>query len=242
MATVLVTGSNRGLGFEFVRQFLGADWDVIATCRDHDSAHNLKELLSKQGSNLSIEQLDVNSDESVGQLAERIKDRGLDLLLNNAGMVDREAYGSGAYEGHDDPDLANYDFDQWIEVIRTNLLSPARVTAALRPHLEAAQSPIVVMMGSTLASVQLTNDPGRYSYRTSKAALNSLMRSMSAWLKPRGVTCVTISPGWTRTEMGGPKAHNSMEESVSGVMKVVASITADDAGKFFDFDGSEIPW
>ena len=242
MPTVLITGSNRGLGYEFVRQFLGKGWNVIATCRNPDEAEDLITLEKQFGDCLRIKTLDVNSDQSVQSLASRLSGEPIDLLINNAGIVDREAYGSGAYEGIDDPDLKNYDFDQWMEVIKTNLLSPARVTSAFRPHLEAAQNPIAVMMGSTLASIELTEDPGRYSYRTSKAALNSLMRSMSAWLKPRGITCTTISPGWTRTEMGGPKAHNSLEESVSGVMKVIASLTSDDAGKFFNFDGSEIPW
>lgn len=242
MPTVLITGSNRGLGLEFVRQFLEADWQVIATCRNPDDADGLKDLQAASGEKLSIERMDVNSDASVRERAASLEGTALDLLINNAGVVDAEAYGSGAYEGHDDPDLLNYDFDQWTEVIKTNLMSPGRVTAAFRPHLQAGENSVVVMMGSTLSSVELTADPGRYSYRTSKAALNSLMRSMAAWLKPLGITCLTISPGWTRTEMGGPQAHNSTEESVSGVIKVIASLTAEDAGKFYNFDGTEIPW
>ena len=126
--------------------------------------------------------------------------------------------------------------------MRTNLLSPARVTATFVDHLEAGTNPIVVMMGSTLASIELTKDPGRYSYRTSKAGLNALMRSMGAWLATRGITTVTISPGWTRTDMGGPNALNSIEQSVAGVRQVIDGITPDDMGRFFNFDGTELPW
>jgi len=242
MPTLLITGANRGLGFEFVRQFLGDGWDVIASCRNPDKADELTALGQDHGDRLTVETMDVNEDKSVYGLADRLADRPIDLLINNAGMVDKEAYGSGAYEGHDDPDPKNYDFDQWLDVIKTNLMSPARVTAAFRPHLERSTNPIAVMVGSTLSSIELTRDPGRYSYRTSKAALNSLMRSMGAWLKTRGITCLTISPGWTRTEMGGPKAKNSVEQSVAGVREVIAGITPEDAGKFYNFDGSEIPW
>jgi NAD(P)-dependent dehydrogenase (short-subunit alcohol dehydrogenase family) len=242
MPVLLITGANRGLGLEFVRQFLGDGWDVIATCRDPNKADELTALGREHGDKLIVDTMDVNEDQSVYGLADKLDGRQVDLLINNAGMVDKEAYGSGAYEGHDDPDLKNYDFDQWLDVIKTNLMSPARVTAAFRPHLERGTNPIVVMVGSTLSSVALTTDPGRYSYRTSKAALNSLMRGMGAWLKTRGITCLTISPGWTRTEMGGPKAKNSVEQSVIGVRKVIAGITPKDAGKFYDYDGSEIPW
>jgi NAD(P)-dependent dehydrogenase (short-subunit alcohol dehydrogenase family) len=242
MPAVLITGANRGIGFELARQYVEDDWRVVASCRQPVDAIDLNALAKKHPARLEVVQCDVNSDASVRMLSDELLGRPIDLLINNAGIVDREGYGTGAYEGTDDPDLRNYDFDQWLEVLRTNLLSPARVTATFVDHLEGGTNPIVVMMGSTLASIELTKDPGRYSYRTSKAGLNALMRSMGAWLATRGITTVTISPGWTRTDMGGPNALNSIEQSVAGVRQVIDGITPDDVGRFFNFDGTELPW
>ena len=150
--------------------------------------------------------------------------------------------GSGAYEGKDDPDLRNYDFDGWLELLQTNLLGPARVCGAFVDNLAAGEHPVAVNLSSTLASIGSTWQAGRYAYRTSKAALNMLTRSAGEWYQKRGIILVSISPGWTRTEMGGPKATNSAEDSVKGVRNVIAGLTMADTGKFFNFNGQIFPW
>jgi NAD(P)-dependent dehydrogenase (short-subunit alcohol dehydrogenase family) len=163
-------------------------------------------------------------------------------LFNNAGTIEPRFYGSGAYEGHDDPDLRNYDFEGWKSVLDTNLLGPARVCGAFVDHLSLAERPVAVMMSSTLASVSSTWQAGRYAYRTSKAALNMLTRSVGAWYQSKGIIMVSLSPGWTRTEMGGQKATNSIEQSVSQMRETIRGLTLKDAGSFLDYDGKPMPW
>src|SRR5262249_39918125 len=114
----------------------------------------------------------------------------IDLLINNAGTVESIFYGSGAYEGHDDPDLRNYDFDGWLDLLKTNLLGPARVCGAFVDNLSAGARPVAVNMASTLASIASTWQAGRYAYRTSKAALHMLTRSVGEWYEKRGIILV----------------------------------------------------
>lgn len=242
MPTMLITGGNRGLGLEFVEQYLAEGWHVIASCRVPDKADELNALRAGAGDLLEIEALDVDDDKSVATLAEKLQGRAIDLLINNAGTIDKEAYGTAAYDDVDDPDPGTYDFNEWRRVMDTNLLGPIRVTSAFVEHMTRAENPILVMMGSGLSSIANNKLPGRYSYRTSKAALNMAMRGMAVWLEPKNITTVTISPGWTRTGLGGPNAVNSVDNSVQGMRKVIAGLSLQDVGRFINFDGEEIPW
>jgi NAD(P)-dependent dehydrogenase (short-subunit alcohol dehydrogenase family) len=242
MPAVLITGANRGIGLEFARQYLAAGWQVYATCREPAQARHLNELAGGAGGRFANLQMDVTDARQVGAAAERLKGRPIDVLINNAGVVEKIFYGSGAYEGKDDPDLRNYDYDGWLEVLNINLLGPARVCGAFVDNLAASERPVAVNMVSTLASISSTWQAGRYAYRTSKAALNMLTRSAGAWYEKRGIILVSISPGWTRTDMGGPQATNSAEQAAAGVRAVIAGLTKADAGKFFNFDGNTMPW
>lgn len=242
MPSVLVTGANRGIGLEFARQYLAEGWQVYAACREPARAPRLDALAGAAGDRFVTLQMDVTDAAQVKAAAERLKGEPLDVLINNAGVVEKIFYGSGAYEGKDDPDLRNYDYDGWLEVLNINLLGPARVCGAFVDNLAAGTRPVGVVMGSTLSSLSTTWQAGRYAYRTSKAALNMLMRSAGEWYETRGIILVSISPGWTRTEMGGPKATNSAEQSAAGVRAVIAGLTKQDAGKFFNFDGKPMPW
>jgi NAD(P)-dependent dehydrogenase (short-subunit alcohol dehydrogenase family) len=240
MPSVLVTGASRGMGLEFARQYLADGWRVYAACRDPGRAEALRALAANGP--LEILQMDVTDGAQVAAAAARLSGKPLDLLINNAGVVEKIFYGSGAYEGKDDPDLRHYDFDGWLELLNTNLLGPARVCGAFVDHLAAGERPVGVNIVSQLASVSLTWQAGRYAYRTSKAALNMLTRSAGEWYEKRGIILVSISPGWARTDMGGPKATNAPAQSVAGVRNVIAGLTKADAGKFFNFDGKIIPW
>jgi NAD(P)-dependent dehydrogenase (short-subunit alcohol dehydrogenase family) len=242
MSSALITGASRGIGLEFVRQYLREGWHVYAACRDPDRADRLQALAEEAEGRLELLRIDVTNAAEVKAAAEQIKGKPLELLINNAGVVEPIFYGSGAYEGKDDPDLRNYDYDGWREVLNTNLLGPARICGAFVENLAAGQRPVAVMMSSTLASIASTWQAGRYAYRTSKAALNMLTRSAGEWYQSRGIILVSISPGWTQTDMGGPKATNTVEKSVSGVRQVILGLTAEDAGKFFNFNGEIFPW
>jgi NAD(P)-dependent dehydrogenase (short-subunit alcohol dehydrogenase family) len=242
MRSVLITGAGRGLGLEFVRQHLSDGWHVYATCHKAVNAGQLKTLRSNGRGQIHIFEMDVTDAAQVKTVAEQLKGKPLDVLINNAGTVEPMFYGSGAYEGNDDPDLRNYDFDAWLELLKTNVLGPARVCGAFVDNLAAGERPVAVNISSTLASIASTWQAGRYAYRTSKAALNMLTRSIGEWYAKRGIILVSISPGWTRTEMGGPKATNSVEVSVKGVRNVIAGLTIVEAGTFFNFNGQIIPW
>jgi NAD(P)-dependent dehydrogenase (short-subunit alcohol dehydrogenase family) len=243
MRSVMVTGASRGIGLEFVRQHLADGWQVYATCRKAVGAEQLKTLESNGRGQIHILEMDVTDAAQVKVVAERLKGKPIDVLINNASTVEPIFYGGrGAYEGTDDPDLRNYDFDAWLEVLRTNVLGPARVCGAFVDNLTAGERPVAVNISSTLASIASTWLAGRYAYRTSKAALNMLTRSIGEWYAKRGIILVSISPGWTRTEMGGPKATNSAEDSVKGVRNVIAGLTMAETGKFFNFNGQPMPW
>lgn len=242
MRSVLITGASRGIGLEFVRSHAADGYRVYATCHKLSNADRLKALQASGQGNIEIIEMDVTDGEQVKAAAERLKGKPLDLLINNAGSVEPIFYGSGAYEGKDDPDLRNYDYDGWLDLLKVNLLGPARVCGAFVDNLAAGERPVAVNLGSTLSSIGPTWQAGRYAYRTSKAALNMLTRSAGEWYQKRGIILVTISPGWTRTEMGGPKATNSPEDSVKGVRSVIAGLTMADAGKFFNFNGQSMPW
>jgi NAD(P)-dependent dehydrogenase (short-subunit alcohol dehydrogenase family) len=242
MRSVLITGAGRGLGLEFVRQHLSDGWHVYATCHKAVNGGQLKTLRSNGRGQIHVFEMDVTDAAQVKTVAEQLKGKPLDVLINNAGTVEPMFYGSGAYEGNDDPDLRNYDFDAWLELLKTNVLGPARVCGAFVDNLAAGERPVAVNISSTLASIASTWQAGRYAYRTSKAALNMLTRSIGEWYAKRGIILVSISPGWTRTEMGGPKATNSVEVSVKGVRNVIAGLTIAEAGTFFNFNGQIIRW
>jgi len=175
-------------------------------------------------------QLDVTDDTSVDRLVRDLGERPIDLLINNAGIFPRVNT------------LAETDFDDVARTLAVNTIGPMRVTRALLPNLKLGTSRQIVSITSGLGSIA-NNDSGRYyGYRESKAALNMFTRSLAIELKDEGFTCIVMSPGWVRTDMGGPNAHLSPEESITGMRKVIASLTAADTGSYRNYDGSELPW
>lgn len=237
MPSVLITGANRGIGLELAAQYLQDGWTVHACCRAPDQAKSLNGLAA---GSLHVHRMDVDETADIAAVAAALDGTPLDLLINNAGIIDN--YGVGVAEGKDDPDIRNYDFDLWERVMRTNLYAPARITSAFVDSLTAAERPVVVMVASGLSSIANTRQGGRYAYRTSKAALNMLTRGFAAWLEPEGVIVVSIAPGWTRTELGGPNAPNPVDVSVVGMRKTIAGLTLDATGTYWDWDGTALPW
>jgi len=240
MPTILVTGANRGLGLELCRQYAAADWRVAGCCRNPGEAAALRAVAAAGPGRVTLHRMDVDSPEEVAAVAADLAGEPIDILMNNAGTAD--AYGTGVFEGKDDPDIRNYDMEGWLEVLKTNVISPGRVTGAFVENVAASEKKLIVMMASGLSSIGNTWQGGRYAYRTSKAALNMLMRGLGAWLEPRGITLVSIAPGWTRTDLGGPNAHNSVEEAITGMRAVMESLTFEDTGSYWNFNGEWLPW
>jgi NAD(P)-dependent dehydrogenase (short-subunit alcohol dehydrogenase family) len=222
---VLVTGANRGLGLEFARQYQAAGWSVIGTVRDVKAATELAAF------GVHAEALDVADAESVAALARRLDGRRIDLLINNAGIyVERGERQSG------------FDADSFERILRVNVLGPAQVTQALLKNLRAGAGKTIVCLTSELGSIELNTSGGFYGYRESKAALNMFVRSIAAELASAGFVCIAMSPGWVKTDMGGPGAPLTPKRSVASMSKVIDNLKPADTGKCWSYDGSQLPW
>ncbi|HEY0635096.1 MAG TPA: SDR family oxidoreductase [Gammaproteobacteria bacterium] len=232
MHTVLVTGSNRGLGLEWVRQYALAGWRVIATCRHPAEAHALRELANHH-TNIAIHPLDVTAAAEIDALARLYQDQPLDLLINNAGVY---------FEKFNADHLGALHYGDWEETFRVNVLGAVRMVEAWRHSLARADQPLVVTLTSHMGSIAEISQPGSYAYRSSKAALNAAMKGLSLELHRDGIGVLLLHPGWVQTRMGGPGAPLSVEQSVHGMRQRIERFTLAQSGRFYRYDGSEIPW
>jgi NAD(P)-dependent dehydrogenase (short-subunit alcohol dehydrogenase family) len=223
--TVLITGANRGLGLEFARQYADAGWKVIGTARNPGTAAELNDL------GVRVLELDVTDGASVAKLAADLADEPIDLLINNAGIMDRDA-----------DSIESLDFDSVERVLAVNTIGPMRVTRAVLDNLRSGAGKQIVHITSGLGSIAENTRGGYYGYRESKAALNMFNRSLAAELRSEGFTCVVISPGWVQTDMGGAAATLTPEQSIAGMRSVIGSLTADDTGTFRSWDGAVVAW
>ena len=226
MPTILITGASRGLGLEFTRQYAADGWRVIATCRD-PAASRLEEI---DGA-LEVHAMDVTDHAGVETVAKTLKSDAIDLLLNNAGIY-----------GPRPSSLGGIDYAAWEEVFRVNAMAPLMVSSAFVDHVARSELRLIVAITSDMGSVGRNDAGGAYVYRSSKAAANAVVKSLSVDVAPRGVTVVALHPGWVRTDMGGPSALVDVPDSVAGMRGVIAGLGAADNGRFFDYEGAEIPW
>ena len=231
MPSVLVTGANRGLGLEFVRQYAEAGWRVYACCRKPEQAQALNELAAGTQA-VSVHPLDVGNHGQIDAMAGTLGDEPLDVLLNNA----------GTYGGREHQSLGNLDYDAWVDTFRINAMGPVRMVERLLGNLERSQRRLVVTITSLMGSIADNTSGGSYLYRTSKAALNAAMKSVALDVAPRGVHVLLLHPGWVRTDMGGPNALITPQESVRAIRQRVETFTPDLSGDFLNYDGHEYPW
>ena len=242
MPTVFITGANRGLGLEFVRVYAQNKWTVIAACRSPHEATDLEQLKSDFDDQISLCKMDICNQTDIDAFCEKYKDDTIDLLINNAG-VQLENYGSAAYESiGEDPNPTNYNYDLWAETMKVNLFAPTNLTGHLTPMLERSSNAKVIMMSSGIASLENTWHAGRYAYKTSKAALNMVVRNVGEWLQTKKIAIFAVSPGWTKTDMGGPNAPHDSKTAVRGLYKVISEAEFSNTGNFYNFDGKKIPW
>lgn len=231
MPTVLVTGANRGLGLEFTRQYSRDGWEVIACARNPEKADALKSLAAQSDGRISVHALDVTDFKAVDSLASQLKGRAIDVLLNSAGvMIARDSFGSSNY-------------DEWENVFRVNVFAPMKISEAFVDHVARSEQKKIICISSMMGSVAQNTLGGFYAYRASKGALNVIARSMSLDLgRKHGIIVAPVHPGWVRTDMGGPRADIDVETSVSGMREVIAGLTPERAGRFWAYDGRELPW
>ena len=226
MSTVLITGANRGIGLEFARQYAEAGYRVHAACRAPGSAGALASL----GNGVKLHKLDVTDHAGIEALAAGLRNEAIDILINNAGI-----YG-------DRQELGKIDYAAWQEVMRVNTLAPLKMAECFLPHLEAGKMKVIASLTSRMGSIADNNAGGHYIYRSSKAALNAAARSLALDLAPRGITVIVFHPGWVKTDMGGPSALIDAETSVAGMRAVIEGAGPKATGRFFNYDGAEVPW
>jgi NAD(P)-dependent dehydrogenase (short-subunit alcohol dehydrogenase family) len=231
MPSVLVTGSSRGLGLEFVRQYAAHRWQVYATCREPPRARELQALAGNSQDRVKVLPLDVRDAASVRNLADELRDAKLDLLINNAGV-----------EGKPRQRIGHIDYDAWREVLDVNVLGPMRVTEALCDPVARSARKLIVTITSGMGSLSDNTSGGSIAYRSSKAAVNMVMRSNAIDLAPLGIICVVVNPGWVLTDMGGPNARMTPEASIGAMRRLFERLEPADSGKFFNYDGAEYPW
>lgn len=246
--SVLITGANRGLGLQMVRQLLDSPnrpQKIIATARNPAAAKELQEL-AKSHPNVHVLPLDVTSDSSVDAAAQSVESivgaDGLNCLINNAAINIAS-------------ELDTVTRDAMMKTYESNTVAPLFVTKAFLPLLRRAaaegcdmgiQRAAVINVSSVLGSVQLNWGEGAsfksYAYRASKSALNMVTRSLAVDLEAEKILCVALHPGWVRTDMGGPTAPLSPEESISSVLSVISGLTEKHHGGYVDYTGKSLPW
>ncbi len=234
MQRILITGTNRGLGLELVKQYAEVGERVLATCRRPDDAGDLQ-ALAKKHANVTILGLDVADDIQFAAFAETISAHtdALDVLIHNAGMNARtpEARTFGTLTAA-----------AIQEQVQTNAIGPLLLTQTLLPLIQKGQNPIVVMVSSQMGSLQWKQHGGGYAYSMSKAAMNMAARTLAADLKPQGIRVITLHPGWVITDMGGESAELTPHESASSIRALIGKVSLDDSGSFYKWDGTRHVW
>ncbi len=222
MPTAVVTGANRGIGLEWVKQLLDKGWDVHAGYRTDEGGLS--------GTGAHHHQLDVTSKESVEAFAASLPDR-VDLLVNNAGVAD------GRWRSIED-----IDHEQVLKVLDINSVGPVRVTQALLSRLGGDDMSTIAMVSSLMGSVEDCIGGKSYAYRASKSALNMFSAAMKNELGDANISIVILHPGWVQTEMGGPNATVTPLDSIAGMIQRVEEQTLELSGRFVQYDGESLPW
>jgi len=225
MSNVLITGANKGIGLEFAKQYLSRGNNVIACCRDPSTANELQRLVDP---GLDVLSLDVTEETAIERLPALLAGRKVSLFINNAGVY-------GAAQSLDQVHTA-----EWQAVIKVNTIAPLLIARALLPSMEEGGK--LAFLSSKMGSIADNSSGSAYIYRTSKTALNQVVKSLSYDLSPLGLAVVALHPGWVKTDMGGPNALIDTRTSVSGMVSVIDCLDLAKSGKFFNYQGVQIPW
>ena len=227
MATVLITGANRGLGLEFCKQYADEGWDVLACCRNPETADKLADIPQ-----VRVLPLDVSDFAQIDKLAAQLQDTAIDVLINNAGI-----YGDSPRRS-----FGQLDYAAWTQTLTINTQAPVKMAEAFLPHLQRGDKKMLVSISSQMGSIADNGSGGSIVYRTSKAALNAAMKSIAIDLAEQGIGVLILHPGWVKTDMGGPNGLIDSKESVAGMRQVIARFTLAQSGGFLKYDGSSLPW
>lgn len=228
MADVAITGAGRGIGLELVKQHLDRGDRIFALVRNPDGADELNDIAAHSGGLITVHQMDVSNDASVASGAASTGDAPIDLLYNVAGVV-----------GHIEPQLETVDWKDFDEALEIMLKGPLRVLLAFLPRLGRGAK---VMNVSSQLAASTWPYGGFYPYVAAKAGLNRMIRSVAIDLKDRGVIVGLIHPGYVQTDMGGPNAEITPQESASGIVALAGNWPLEKSGDFYKWNGEEHPW
>lgn len=241
MPSLLITGASRGLGLELVRQYLADGWEVHAGMRDPVAASDDVQTLKKTyGDALHLQRVDVEDHHSIEALAERLSTEAIDVLINSAGTM---GSGSFAEQGLQFGKFGSSEYQDWDRVFHINVFGPMKMAEAFVEHIARSQQKKIVTLTSILGSIEKNRIGGLYAYRASKAAVNAIMRSMAIDLaRSHGIKATALHPGWVRTDMGGPNADIDAPTSARGMKDLIARLDETMVGRYWMYDGSELPW
>lgn len=237
MPTVLITGANRGLGLEHVKQYAEQGWQVYACCRNPESADTLNAMASAN-SHVTILKMDVRNFVEIEQCASELEGVAIDVLINNAGI-----YGDSLAEGMAKQAFGQMDYDLWRHILETNLLAPFKVCEAFVDHVSRSEQKKIVMVSSDLGSITNNSQGQSYAYRSSKTGLCMLTKGLSVDLSDEEITVLAVAPGWCKTDLGGGDiAEVEPADSVCGQQKVIAEASYSDTGCWYNYKGETVAW
>ncbi len=233
MNRVLITGANRGLGFEFVKQYLASGDEVIATYRENNDISELLKLRDSFQNHLTLVPMDVSNPESRENAHNAVKAKfdSLDILINNAGMTGKRHLS-----------LGNLHEEDMLRVFEVNSISPLLMTEKFLDLLREGSNPRVVNISSLMGSIAHRQNKSNFSYCASKAALNMFSKLLSNSLREVKIIVLPMHPGWVKTRMGTQEAPIEPEKSISGMIRVIESLTIADSGKFLEWTRNEVMW
>ena len=230
MASVLITGSNRGIGLAFAQAYAADGWRVFASARTPAAARELSDLARQHPGRVTLHPLDVADGGAIAALARELKGEPIDVLINNAGVYDPA------------PRFGRTDYDAWMQVFQVNAMAALRMAEAFVEHVARSERKVMAGVSSGMGSIADNGSGGYYAYRTSKSALQMVMRSLAIDLAPRAIIAVALNPGWVKTDMGGAGGTLTPEECARRLRTILDRLKPADSGKFWHYSGKEFPW
>ena len=223
MPTVLITGCDTGLGVEFAHQYAADGWRVLATCLDPERAGETRAIRG----DIFVERLDVSDHAQITALAERWRGESIDILLSNAGI------------GRPHPPFGETDYANWRRILEVNLIGPMKLAETFVEHVARSERKMMAFVSSRMGSIALNLSGGSYAYRSSKAGLNAVVRSLAVDLARREICVLALHPGWAKTE---PGARVEVNESVAGMRGVIERAGRHHTGSFVTYHDQPLPW
>lgn len=223
MPTVFITGCDTGLGVEFARQYAAENWRVIATCLDPERASATRAIVG----NVTVEKLDMADGAAIERMAADLRGESIDVLVSNAGI------------GRSHPPFGETDYEQWRRILEVNLIGPMKLAESFVDHVARSEMSIMAFVSSRMGSIGLNCSGGSYAYRSSKAGLNAVVKSLAIDLGPRGICCLALHPGWAKTE---PGARVEVDTSIAGMRGVIFRASRHHTGSFITYGDQPLPW